>query len=231
MKDCDYRRHQRLIDCVLKWRIPLLSSQLSAKLYDEAYYAEGNEWKVASCKKVAEVLNEFLGFYSVFDIGCGVGLYIEQLHRLGKEVLGCDASAAAIGMAPMSISVFQADATRPIKLNRRFDLVLCFEVAEHIQGRYSSQLVRNCVQQGDVVCFTAAPQGQGGIGHINEQPYHFWIDLFRRQGLRYEDALSEQIRTRMKAEQVVSWIAENLMVFNSKASVAADTTIPTRVRI
>lgn len=219
MKDYDYRKHKRLIDFILKWRIPLISSSLSAKVYDEEYYAEGNEWKEPSCKKVAEILNEFFSFSSVFDIGCGVGLYLEQLHILGKETLGCDSSEAAVGMAPESITVYQADATKPIKVNRRFDLVICFEVAEHIQGRYSLQLVRNCVHQGDIVCFTAAPKGQGGIGHINEQPYQFWINLFSRHGFRYEDTLSKKIRIRMKDEQVVSWIAENLLVFKEKTSI------------
>lgn len=219
MDHSSYKRLRLLYDVVLKTGIPFLGDYVAGKLYDEEYYTEGNELKSCSAKKVAEILDAFISFDSVFDIGCGTGLYLYELHKLGKEALGCDSSAAAIEMAPKSFVVFQADATQPIRVNRRFDLVLCFEVAEHIRRACSEQLVVNCVKGGDVVCFTAAPPGQKGVGHINEQPYQFWIDLFIAQSYRLESTLSERIRSRMRTERVVSWIADNFMVFTPEGAV------------
>jgi 2-polyprenyl-3-methyl-5-hydroxy-6-metoxy-1,4-benzoquinol methylase len=216
MKRRKYRKHRRWLDLLLKIRIPFFSRRVQERIYDRSFYEEANEEKRKSSRKVAAVINSFLEFNSVLDIGCGCGLYLAEFQRLGKETLGCEASSDAIKMAPPDVTVFFCDVTRPILLNRRFDLVLSIEVAEHIRKSASGQLVRNCTAYGDTVVFTAAPRGQGGIGHINEQPYKFWTDLFAANHFRYRREFSEKIRSVMKKEKVVEWIARNLMVFTRK---------------
>jgi len=42
----------------------------------------------------------------------------------------------------------------------KFDLCLCLEVAEHINGRYSDALVDTLVGSSFTILFTAAPVGQ-----------------------------------------------------------------------
>ncbi|MCA9789386.1 MAG: hypothetical protein KC462_06410, partial [Cyanobacteria bacterium HKST-UBA05] len=64
--------------------------------------------------------------------------------------------------------------TKPIRFNQTFDLAMCVEIAEHIPNRCSRQLVKTLTKASDTVFFTAAPPGQGGVGHINEQPQAFW---------------------------------------------------------
>lgn len=213
MKKKNYDRHKFIYDFLLKSNIPLVSRYMQRKLYDSDFFKDANERKISSASKVARIITENYSFVSLFDIGCGMGLYILELSKMGKEVLGCDASAEGIHLAPQEITVFYADVTKPIILNRKFDVVLCFEVAEHIEKKYSAQLVDNCAAYSDRVLFTAAPKGQGGVGHINEQPYEFWIDLFAARGFVFEDDLSQKIRQQMKKEDVVEWIANNFMSF------------------
>lgn len=214
MKKEVYKRYRRWLDLLLKLKIPFFSQYVQDKTYDHLFYEDANELKKQSSEKVAEIIDSFFNFHSVLDIGCGCGLYIEELHRLGKEVLGCDASSDAINIAPKEFTVFYCDVTKPLILNRKFDLVICIEVAEHIKKKYSPQLVKNCTSYGDTVVFTAAPKGQGGVGHINEQPYEFWIRLFEENHFQYDRDLSEQVRTVMKEKNVVEWIANNFMSFN-----------------
>lgn len=212
----EYEKKSRLYELLLKLNIPVVSDAILNRVYDAEFFLEGEKLKRDSAAKVAEIISSHLSFRTVFDIGCGMGIYLEQFHRLGKEPLGCDFSVKGLGISPKEFTIFQADATRPIVLNRKYDLVVCFEVAEHINKRHSRQLVTNCTANGDTVLFTAAPVGQGGVGHINEQPYQFWIDLFGEQGFRLEDEQSQAMRAQMKSENVVFWIANNLMLFRRR---------------
>ena len=216
MQKAVYKKYRRWFDLLLKLNLPVIGTYIQDKIYDHAFFEDANELKKLSSKKVAEIIDSFFHFKSILDIGCGCGLYIEELHRLGKDVLGCDSSIDAIRMAAADITVFYADVTQPIYLNRQFDLVLCFEVAEHIKKKHSRQLVQTCTQYSDTVIFTAAPPGQGGVGHINEQPYEFWIRLFAEYRFQYDHELSERVKAVMKEKDVVEWIANNFMVFHKQ---------------
>ena len=213
MKRKTYNRFRWVFDGLLLHRIPYLSHILNQKVYNNEFFDDANQMKVKTAKQVAAIINSFFDYNTIFDIGCGMGLYINEFRKIGKMVLGCDYSDSAIKMASKDFLVFKADVTKPILVNQIFDLVMCFEVAEHIHTRYSSQLVSNCTAFGNTVIFTAAPVGQGGVGHINEQPYEFWIDLFEKHNFRYNRPLSEAVRKILHEEYVVDWLANNFMCF------------------
>ena len=209
----DYDKNRKLYEFFLKLGIPILNDFILKKIYDRDFFLEGETLKQDSAAKVAEVISRSIDFHSVFDIGCGMGIYLEQFRRIGKETLGCDFSVDGLGASSQSLTIFQADATKPISLNRKYDLLICFEVAEHILNKHSHQLVKNCTKNGRTILFTAAPVGQGGVGHINEHPYEFWISLFKKEGFSYDIETSASLRTEMKNDNVVFWIANNLMLF------------------
>lgn len=213
MKRKTYNRFRLIFDGLLKLRIPILSRLIIQSVYDDEFYDDANQMKAKTAKQVAKVINSYFEYETVFDIGCGMGLYINELRKTGKTVLGCDYSDAAVQIANEELKVFKADATKPIHIDDTFDLVMCFEVAEHIQTQYSRQLVTNCTSYADTVIFTAAPVGQGGVGHINEQPFDFWINLFENEDFQYNRSLSESVRKKMQAEEIVPWLAKNFMCF------------------
>lgn len=214
----EYDKNSKFYDFCLKFNWPLLNRLVFHKTYDADFFTEGNEFKTTSAAKVAEIIAEHFTFNSLFDIGCGMGIFTEQFHTLGKEVLGCDLSVDGLALSSKEFTIFLADVTKPVLLNRKYDMALCFEVAEHIPKKNSRQLVRNCTANADTVIFTAAPPGQPGVGHINGQPYEFWIDLFTEQGFMYQKQLTEKIREQMKNEKVVFWIANNFMCFQKQGS-------------
>lgn len=214
MKKRVYSRYKMFFDLCLRLNIPYLTKFMRRRIYDDDFFKDTNELKSLSARKVAEIINSYFVFNSVFDIGCGAGIYIAEFKKMGKDVLGCDSSIAGLQFSLNDFTIFHADATLPILLNRKYDIVICFEVAEHIKKKYSRQLVKNCTSNSDTVLFTAAPIGQGGVGHINEQPYDFWNKLFEEMSFRYNSDLSEKIRQQMKKEDVVCWIADNFMYFS-----------------
>ncbi|MCK5055719.1 MAG: class I SAM-dependent methyltransferase [Candidatus Aminicenantes bacterium] len=218
MKKRDYDRHKYFYDFLLKWNIPFVTHCMWRKIYDSDFFNDANERKILSSQKVGRIIASYYKFRTILDIGCGMGLYLRELNKMGKDVLGCDSSVEGIHMAAPEITVFYADVTKPLHVNKKFDTVLCFEVAEHIKKKYSRQLVKNCTAYSDTVLFTAAPEGQGGVGHINEQPLEFWINLFAEMDFKYDSDLSGKIRQYMKDEDVVEWIANNFMSFSKNAA-------------
>jgi len=75
----------------------------------------------------------------VLDVGCGAGLVAEGLARLGATVVGIDASARNIEIARahasssgVSVDYVHTLPERIAGSAERFDLVLSFEVVEHV---------------------------------------------------------------------------------------------------
>jgi SAM-dependent methyltransferase len=182
----------------------------------ETFYTTTRKGKGASIEVAANLILEAFQPKEVVDIGCGEGLFLNVLHQNGVNVLGCDISEAALKVSAKDFVIFQADATKPVRFNKTFDLCICVEIAEHIPTRYSKTLVQNVTRASDTIFFTAAPPWQGGVGHINEQLPEFWIKLFEAEGYQLEEALTESLKHRMEAADVVFWLSQNLMIFTRK---------------
>jgi hypothetical protein len=64
-----------------------------------------------------------------------------------------------------------------------------------------------------LVWFTAAQPGQGGTGHINEQPPAYWIARFRTLGYEYDANASDELRPALaRGIPSAPWLARNLLV-------------------
>lgn len=144
---------------------------------------------------------------TVIDFGCGIGSTLEQFVEMGLIAMGIEASSAAIRASKHRNLIKQQDLRRQFDLGRRFDLAWCFEVAEHIHPKYVEVFIDNLCRHSDVVTLSAAPPGQGGEGHFNEQPQAYWVSKFSRRGYN----LQEQWTLALRA--VPEHYSENMMVF------------------
>lgn len=113
---------------------------------------------------------------SLLDVGCGVGRTIDYFVDRGVEAFGIEASALAISHARHPERIDRQDLRRgPYRHPKApFDLVWCYEVAEHLHENFSDALVETLVSSGRTVVLSAAQPGQGGVGHLNEQPVSYW---------------------------------------------------------
>lgn len=185
-----------------------------SEIYDERFYEESIAAKQeSSAGAVAEVLIELFRPASVFDVGCGSGLYVRELAQRSVQTFGCDGSAHAIRRVPPTVFCFQHDLKEPLFTNRRFDLCLCFEVAEHIPARFSENLVASCAALSDRIVFSSAPPGQGGTDHINERPDSFWHGLFSRHRFELDGGSTDRLRERFASRGVVHWLVGNTRVY------------------
>ncbi len=185
-------------------------------IYNDAFFNIADQEFVLLDSAIifAEIINNFYHPKSVVDIGCGIGLYLRELNKLGIAIFGVDGSPAAGRNLVIDKSRFLVqDATKDFFLPQKFDCVICFEVAEHIPTNASRVLVHNITKMSNLVFFTGAPPGQGGHDHINEQSAEFWIALFNAKGYRWLEEDTKKLKKILSERGVVFWLANNLLVF------------------
>lgn len=150
-------------------------------LYNEDFFLWHHKYvRESSIRAMNWYIKEY-GPKSVIDFGCGIGSYLEPAFDKGLKIQGYDISDKARKYTPDRIAPFieYRDCTKRITTGK-FDCVISFETAEHIEPSGTDQFVDNILQAvGERLLFTAAPPGQLGTGHINLQPKEFWMDKFK----------------------------------------------------
>ena len=105
--------------------------------------------------------------------------------------------------------VRQADLSRPLNLARRFDLVLCLEVAEHLEPASAATIIDTLTAHGDRILFSAAAPGQPGMHHVNCQWPDYWQRLFNARGFACDGAVRWEI---WRNGRIEPWYRQNLMM-------------------
>lgn len=125
---------------------------------------------------------------SVLDLGCNIGTWLKAFEVNGvTDVVGVDGLNMVDDFLVFKSKFIAHDLTTHLYLKRKFDIVLCLEVAEHLDERYSEVLIDNAVNHSDLVIWSAAPIGQGGYNHVNEQLGEYWIQKFEKRGYSAKD--------------------------------------------
>jgi hypothetical protein len=161
---------------------------------------------------------------SLVDVGAGSGAYAAEARRQGLLARACEHSlfgrlhARLQGVKSYSLDLGR---TPPSALAGPFDLAYCFEVAEHLPPELGERLVEYLSTLAPVVVFSAAHPGQGGRGHINEQPPEHWIRSFARHGFDL-DAMSTSVFRERLSQQVGApdWLLQNTLYFSRRGKVS-----------
>lgn len=176
--------------------------------YDESVY------NYSAAEEVLPLLIEKLHPSSVLDVGCGLGTWLKVAKDLGiKEVFGIDGASKDKEQLKISPDEFsEIDLRRPLNLSKKFDLVLCLEVVEHLPPECAEILIQSLCNHADIVLFSAAIPNQGGCGHVNEQWPKYWIDLFAKKGFKAFDYVRPFF---WENEKVDLWYRQNMILFSN----------------
>jgi SAM-dependent methyltransferase len=160
-------------------------------------------------KRLTQWITENLNPQKVLDIGCGPGTYVNCFQELGVNATGYDLDTRVEGHPNLICqSLFDIEETG--------DVVLCMEVAEHIDSSNNRKIVEamtNSLEPGGILIWTAAKPGQGGVGHINCQTKDYWSELFVWQPLIRCLDIEEQLVDAMEAGYHMGWFVQNLLVY------------------
>jgi len=184
---------------------------LTVPVYDGAFYDRA-EKSAAAARRIVSIIAAALEVGSVLDVGCARGTWLAAWRDAGcRDVFGIDGPYVDRDQILIDPACFMtADLAAPFSLGRRFDLAQCLEVAEHLPASRSLSLVADLTAHSDAVLFSAAPPGQGGAGHINEQPYAFWQKLFAQRGYVACDVLRPALRT---DRTIPYWYRYNIVLY------------------
>jgi len=131
------------------------------------------------------ILKQFPDVKSTIDVGCAVGDIVKGFMDLGLDAYGLEGAKGCLPFLECpKENVYIHDLRTLVNkvVDRKFDLVTCFEVAEHIEPDWALIFVRNVTDLSDRVLASFAPPGQGGHYHVNCQPMGYWEILFGRLG-------------------------------------------------
>ena len=165
-----------------------------------------------SAETILGMLFEVLAPQSMLDVGCGLGTWLSVARELGvSEIRGIDGewlNKSRLRIPEHMVRV--QDLEKGFDFKRRFDLVTCLEVAEHLDGSAAKGFVNSLSMHSDVLLFSAAIPFQGGHHHVNEQWPDYWRALFEERGYRVVDFIRSRI---WNDDTILWWLRQNILVF------------------
>jgi hypothetical protein len=200
--------------------------------YDERFMSGLTDGASIAASLVLPIVFAELGVpTSAIEVGCGTAAWGARALELGvEELTTVDGPYARDHLVAEGVTFLAADLSRPLRLDRRFDLAMSIEVAEHLPPERAPGFVADLCALSDHVLFSAAVPGQPGTHHINLRWPSYWADLFERNGYGVIDCVRPSVWT--TAGDV--WpVAQNAFLFvhgsRSRLSMPIDVAHPRHV--
>jgi len=189
--------------------------------YSAEFYRDLDQTAGPSAAHVLPLVLSLLPVRSAVDVGCGDGSWLAALLALGvDDIMGVEGpwiSPQQLKIPTDKVRRMRLD--QAIRIDRRFDLALSLEVAEHLPPARAQSFVADLVSLAPAVLLSAAIPGQGGHHHVNEQWPEYWAALFAQHGYVVFDCLRARLWT---DGDVAWWYRQNLLLFCDEATRAAN---------
>lgn len=181
--------------------------------YDPAFFSERDRFTRRSAEIVVPLILDLYPADTMIDVGCGVGTWASVFESHGVKAWGVDGDEVRQDL--LQIRNFQRhDLEDPAslgwKLQRRFDLALSLEVAEHLSPGAAEGFIASLVSLAPTVVFSAAIPGQGGAHHVHERFLSYWKGLFEDHRYQMQDVIRPLI---WDMSEIPFWYRQNIVVF------------------
>lgn len=162
-------------------------------LYGSYYYRhdcgipyERNDRWLEFFGKVADGIVRDLHPTSVLDAGCAMGFLVETLVQRGVDAYGIDISEYAISEVHESVRDRCRVQSLTEPLERRYDLITCIEVVEHIPPEDCDATLDNLCAATDRLLLSSTPHDYREATHLNVRPPEDWSAALAQRGF-YRD--------------------------------------------
>jgi len=182
------------------------------QIYTEEFFKYLKEGSKNSAKEIVPLVIELVKPQSVVDVGCGTGGWLSVFQEHGiEDIVGIDGDYVNQELLEIPKNKFLSlDLTKPLQLERKFDLVVSLEVAEHLPSDCAETFVNSLTEHSSVILFSAAIPHQMGTNHINEQWLEYWNNFFNIKGYVAVDCIRNRV---WQNDQVNFWFAQNMVFF------------------
>jgi len=179
--------------------------------YTKDFFRKRKEGALTSAEVIVPMVVDLIQPKSVIDVGCGTGEFLNIFEKHGiRDLLGVDGEYARKDVIISQENFVAIDLENSLKIDRKFDLVVCLEVAEHLSVNRAKGFAKELVNLAPIILFSAAIPGQGGTNHINEQWITYWVDLFTKYNYLPVDAIRKHI---WRDKRVKPWYRQNTIIF------------------
>ncbi len=166
----------------------------------------------SSAAVVVPLLMDWISPVSVIDLGCGSGAWLAVFREAGVlDIRGVDGDYVAQDVLEIPEETFTAhDLAQAYTTDRKYDLAISLEVAEHLPEEAAATLVKSLTSLAPVVLFSAAIPHQKGKNHINCHWPTYWANLFAKQDYIVVDTLRYTVWANSR---VAWWYRQNAMIY------------------
>lgn len=167
----------------------------------------------SAAKTIVPVVAEIIGIpKSIIDLGGGAGAFLKVFKEIGTEkVVSIDhPSIKAKDLLINPDEFIPCNLSQQLPSPIKSELAISTEFAEHISKSRSRSVVEFLTSCSDIILFSSAIPGQGGIGHINEQRPDFWRNLFQSIGYERLDIIRQKI---IFDHSIPFWFRQNLFLY------------------
>ncbi len=170
-----------------------IKNKYSSDVYDKNYFDtydvfpyNKNEHWIKFFGEIAKRIKKEINPKTVLDVGCAKGFLVEQLRSKGIKAYGIDISEYAISEVPDHIKPFCKVGSVLKPLDRKYDLITCIEVIEHLYPEDAKKAISNLTKHSHDIIFSASPIHSKEKTHHNVKEPSYWTKLFSEVGF-YRD--------------------------------------------
>jgi hypothetical protein len=145
---------------------------------------------------------EKLGVHSLLDVGCGRGTSTTWFLKHGVDILCAEGSHDAYEktfLPDPATQMVEHDFTRgPWWPEKTYDAVWAVEFLEHVNVQYHFNYIT--AFRKAALLFVSSSRW-GGWHHVEVHQDEWWIRKYESYGFRYDDTLTQQVRSIASAEK------------------------------